>query len=211
MTEPILLVGGGGHAKVVIDALRRAGRSLLGVVDPSLELGDSVLGVPVVGDDATVVTYDPDSIRLANGVGSTGRSNRRRHVFERLVRYGYSFVNVIHPAATVTAAQPECHGIQVMAGAVVQTGSVLGRNVLVNTKASVDHDCDVGEHVHIGPGATVCGGVTIETGAFIGAGAVITPGVRVGRDAVVGAGSVVLHDVQPGTTVAGVPARVIRR
>lgn len=210
MTKPILLVGGGGHARVVIDALRLEGRQLLGVVDPSLELGESVLAVPVVGDDDTVATYDPDSVWLANGVGSTGRSNRRRDVFERFLRSGYRFVNVIHPSATVAVAPPELRGIQIMAGAVVQVGSILGHNVLINTKASVDHDCEVGNHVHIGPGATVCGGVTIQTGAFVGAGATLTPGVRIGRDAIVGAGSVVLHDVKPRTTVVGVPARVIR-
>ena len=210
MSKPILLIGGGGHAKVVIDALRLVGKSVLGVVDPRLDTGDSVSDVPVLGEDDTVAKYDPDSIWLVNGIGSTGKSNRRIAVFQRFVEAGYRFANVIHPSAAVAVYPSQFIGIQIMTAAVVQVGTVLGSNVLINTKASVDHDCHVGDHVHIAPGATVCGGVTIEHGAFIGAGATLIPGVRVGRNAIVGAGSVVLHDVEPETTVVGVPARVIQ-
>lgn len=211
MTKPVLVIGGGGHAKVVIDALKKDGRHVLGIVDPSFDVGDLVLNVPVLGDDGAVSEHDPESVHLANGIGSTGNGNRRTEVYEKFVRSGYRFVNVIHPAATVATAMPDLRGVQVMAGAVVQVGCVIGANSIVNTRASVDHDCKVGAHVHIGPGATVCGGVTIEDGAFVGAGAVLVPGVRIGRKAIIGAGSVVLHDVEQRTTVAGVPARVIHR
>lgn|SRR5690606_37998624 len=211
MKKPVLVIGGGGHGKVVIDALLCSGRRVSGVVDPALTPGDTVLTVPVLGNDEKVYAQAPDSILLANGIGATARTHRRRDVYERFVALGFRFVNVVHPAATIGITLPANRGIQVMAGAVVQPGTILGENVLLNTKASVDHDCEVGDHVHVGPGATICGGVLIERGAFIGAGAVIVPGVRIGADAVVGAGSVVLENVEAGTTVVGVPARVIRR
>ncbi len=92
-------------------------------------------------------------------------------------------------------------------GVIVQTNTRIGRHVIVNTAASVDHDCDVGDYVHVAPHATLCGFVTIERGCYIGAGATILPGVTVGENAIVGAGAVVVRDVPPNTVVTGVPAK----
>jgi UDP-perosamine 4-acetyltransferase len=98
-------------------------------------------------------------------------------------------------------------GVQIMAGTVVQPGSKIGDNTILNTRSSVDHDCEIGAHVHIAPGVTLSGGVRVHDDAHIGAGAVLIQGVEVGASSLVAAGSVVIHAVPANTRVAGMPAR----
>jgi sugar O-acyltransferase (sialic acid O-acetyltransferase NeuD family) len=97
-----------------------------------------------------------------------------------------------------------------MQGAIIQADAVVGKHCIVNTGASVDHECVLEDFVHISPHATLCGNVSVGEGAWIGAGATIIPGVKIGAWAVVGAGAVVVRDVEPHTVVAGVPAKVMK-
>lgn len=208
MTRHVIVVGAGGHARVVIDAFQRTGIEVLFAtdVDPAKH-GQSLLGVAVRGGDEALAPYGPGSVDLALGVGSVGRDGVRRAIFERLAARGHRFATVIHPAAVVAPDVTLLEGAQVMAGAVVQTGSCIGRNAIVNTGACVDHDCRVGDHAHIAPGATLSGGVEIGAGAFVGTGACVIQSVRIGEGSVVAAGAVVIRDVPAGACVMGVPAR----
>lgn len=210
MERVILVLGGGGHARVVIDALRQLSRVPFGIIDPNLRAGSEVYGIPVLGGDEVVASYHPDDVELVNAVGSTHLPFRRRNLFDRFAKLGYKFASVIHPAAVVAPDVVLGAGVQVMAGAVVQSGAVLGDNVLINTKASVDHGSHVGAHTHVAPGATICGDVRIGEGSLIGSGAVIIQGIEIGSGVVVGAGSVVVSHVADNTQVLGVPARVVR-
>ncbi|HUJ19462.1 MAG TPA: acetyltransferase [Nitrospirota bacterium] len=212
MTQPVIILGAGGHAKVLIDTLLRMGVQLSGITDPDhAKHGSSVLGVRVLGGDEVLLSNGPEMVRLANGVGSIGESAGRRRLFERFKARGYGFMNVVHPSAVIGAEVLLSEGVQVMAGVVIQSGTTIGRNTIINTRASVDHDCSIGDHVHIAPGVTLSGGVSVEEGSHIGTGATVVQGIRIGRNSIVGAGSVVLTDVPEGVTVWGVPGKVVQQ
>ncbi len=209
MNEPVIIVGGGDHAKVLVSTLLLLHRRILGFVDPKPLL--PLLGIANLGDDDGVFIHPPDHVRLVNGVGSIDSTVLRRAVYEKFRERQYVFDTVIHPSAIIA---PEVHiedGVQVMAGAVVQPGSRLGANVIINTGARVDHDCLIDAHAHVAPGVTLSGHVHIGKGAHIGTGASIIQGIRVNAGGIVGAGAVVVDDVPGGLTVVGVPARTVAR
>jgi UDP-perosamine 4-acetyltransferase len=207
---PIIVVGGSGHAKVLVSTLLLEHRAVLGFVDPDLSL-PSLLGVPRLGDDNEVFRHAPDRIRLVNGVGSGRSTELRKSVYARFREKQYLFEAVIHPSASIAPDVHAGEGLQVMAGAIVQTGVRLGENVIVNTGAIVDHDCVIGDHAHVAPGATLSGCVHLDDGVHVGTGASVIQGIRVGTGSTVGAGAVVLHDVPAGTTVVGVPAKELSK
>lgn len=206
--KTILIVGAGGHAKVLIEALRLSGASLAGILDKDPALaGSSLLGVPVLGDDGELGRYHPGQVLLVNGVGSVGLPVNRRRIYESLKEQGYRFASVLHPAAVVASDVVLEEGSQIMAGAVIQPGCRIGANSIVNTRASVDHDCSIGPHSHLAPGVTLSGGVTTGAGVHIGTGATVIQTISIGENALVAAGAVVINDVAAASAVRGVPAR----
>lgn len=205
MRKQWIVLGGGGHAKVVIDTLLAAHQDVLGFTNPSDEV-TSVLGVERVGDDDALGRYAVGEVALAIGLGSVGSSDRRRELFLRFSAQSYSFPPVVHPSAVVASSVSLGSGVQVLAGAVVQAGCCIHDNVIVNTRSSVDHDCSIGAHAHVAPGVTLSGGVTVGEGAHIGTGASVIQGVTIGARSMVGAGAAVVRDVSVGSTVIGVPA-----
>ncbi len=208
MKVPVLIVGGGGHAKVLIEALRLRSERILGILeaDPAM-VGTEVLGVRVIGDDGELAIHPAASILLVNAIGSVNRPTARSAVFMKFKEKGYSFATVIHPSAVVASDAILGEGAQIMAGAVIQPGSRIGRNTIVNTNASVDHDCLIGDHVHLSPGVTLSGGVRVGDSVHVGTGATVIQGVTIGRNSLVGAGSVVVSSVPENAEFVGVPAR----
>ncbi|HEY4934471.1 MAG TPA: acetyltransferase [Terriglobales bacterium] len=212
MSLPYIVVGASGHAKVLVDALRKQNEHVLGFVDPREDLwGKQILGAPVLGGDEVVLERTPSSIHMANGIGSIGSVAKRKRAYEWYVEKGYFFPAVIHPSSVVGDQVTIGKGVQLMAGSVVQTGTVLGDNVIVNTNASVDHDCWIEEYVHVAPGAVLSGGVKVGKGTHIGVGAVVIQGIRIGSDCIVAAGAVVIRDISSGAKVGGVPAKDFSR
>lgn len=200
MSADLILIGNGGHARVVLDALKAMGRVCVGVAAPD---GDSFEGVPGIGDDQAAWAAFPDGAEAALGLGGVPARGRtgtelRRSVYEAYVGAGFRFPSVIGRGAIVSPAAGLKDGVQIMAGAVVQPGARLGRNALVNTGARIDHDTTLEDHAVVAPGAVLCGGVSVGVGAFIGAGAVVLQEVRIGTGAVVAAGVVVTGDVPDG-------------
>lgn len=204
--RPVYLVAAGGHGSVVLDALARMGVAVAGIVDPGLASGSRMFDVPVLGGDEWLEGRDPDGLLLANGAGATPYKNLRATLFRRYSERGFGFISIRHPSAVIGREAAFDEGSQIMAGCVVQCRSRIGRNVVINTCVSVDHDCVVADHVFVGPGATLCGDVRIGHGAFVGAGAVVLPGISVGEGAIVGAGAIVARDVPQGALVTGIPA-----
>lgn len=209
MSNPkLILLAAGGHGRVLLDATLAQGHSVLGILDPAATVGSTVLGIPVLGNDVWLQGRDHKEFLLINGLGSTPGSLARQRLFERWSAAGFRFASVQHPSAVVATEARLLEGCQLMAGAVVQTGAVIGPNTVINTRASVDHDSQLGAHVFVGPGAVLCGDVRLADRVFIGAGAVLLPGVKVGEAAIVGAGAVVTQNVDADTQVLGNPARV---
>ena len=201
--RPVIVLGAGGHARVVADALLARRIPVLGYADPARDKGSpGPLDLPVLGGDEAVLARPAQEVRLALGVGSTGDAGPRRRLYERFAASGYAFVAVLHPDAVVARGVVVGRGAQVMAGAVVQPGTILGANVIVNTAAAIDHDCRIDAHAHVAPGAVLCGDVTVGEAAHVGAGAVVRPGVTIGSGALVGMGIVVLADVPAGARLS---------
>jgi sugar O-acyltransferase (sialic acid O-acetyltransferase NeuD family) len=207
----LILLGAGGHGRVLLDALSSAGLRVDGILDPGMTPGESVCGTPVLGGDDLLAGLVPGEVFLVNGVGAGRRgAQRRQELFRHCQSLDLSFTTVVHASSVVSPAAGLGEGCQVMARAVVQCGAVVGRNVVINTAACVDHDCRIGDGVFIAPNVTLCGAVVVADGAFIGAGAVICPDIRIGANAVIGAGAVVISDVPDGATFVGNPAKLAR-
>lgn len=210
MSRKLIVIGAGGHAKVLIDALLTRAANVVGLTDndPS-KAGTSVLGIPVIGDDRAIDRLLPAEVILVNGIGSVGRPDLRRQIFEAFKARGYEFATVQHPSAIVSPHAQMLEGVQLMAGSVVQAGAAIGCNSIVNTKASVDHDCKVGAHVHIAPGVTLSGNVEIADNVHVGANSTILQNIHIGAGCVIGAGTVVVRNLPSNANVCGVPARNI--
>jgi sugar O-acyltransferase (sialic acid O-acetyltransferase NeuD family) len=212
MSIPVIVLGAGGHAKVLIEALLKNGAVIAGIVDPNpVFLGTEILGVPVIGGDEVITGYPPTDVLLVNGIGSISRPEVRKSVFERFVSQGYRFATVVHSSAVVASDVMLGEGAQVMAGAVIQPGTRIGCNAIVNTRASVDHDCQVEDHGHLAPGVTLSGNVAVGAGTHVGTGATVIQGVSIGANCLVAAGALVIRAVQDNMTVMGVPAREVQR
>jgi UDP-perosamine 4-acetyltransferase len=199
----LLLLGAGGHARVVRALAAACGLEVAGVCDPALARDGAATwnGLPVLGDDSALEALPPTQTRLLNGLGQMPGSNIRARLHARLAAKGFTFPALAHPAAWVAPGVALGDGVQVMAGAMVQPGCDIGPGTIVNTRAGVDHDCRLGKDVHIAPGATLCGAVAVGDGAFVGAGATVLPGLRLGAGAMVAAGAVVTRDVPDGGRV----------
>lgn len=205
---PLILVGAGGHARVLLSTLLQLGQHVSGVVDPDKSRAE-LLGVPYLGGDDAVSRYDPGQVLLINGVGSVASTANRLRVYESFRKRGYCFASVIHPGAIIAPEVQLADGVQIMAGAILQTGCVVEENCIINTGARIDHDCVIQAHAHVAPGAVLSGSVHVGAHAHVGVGATVIQGVQIGSDSIVGAGAVVLSDVPESCTVVGVPARPI--
>lgn len=212
MTLPVVILGAGGHARVLLEALRSVSRPIAGIADADASrTGETVMGVPVIGTDEKVFDFRTDEIELVNGIGSVASTLKRGELFAAFKAHGYRFATVVHPSAVIASDAELAEGAQVMAGAVIQVGARIGTNSIVNTRAAVDHDCRIGANVHIAPGVTLSGSVRVDDHVHIGTGATVIQGVHISANSVIGAGSVVLRNVPEGATVYGVPAREGRR
>ena len=205
-TKDLIIIGGGGHTRVLIGMAQAAGLTVRGVVTNSEALlGMDLLGVPVLCLEA-MFALDAAEVTLVNGVGNQTSSGgpglaARTAVFERYKARGYEFLPLVSRDAMVQPHVILGAGVQVMPGAVVQPGGVIGENVIINTRASVDHDVIIEPHAHIAPGAVLCGNVQVGMGSHIGAGAVIIQNMRIGSNVVIGAGAVVTKHVPDGSLV----------
>jgi len=207
-TKPLIVIGAGEHAKVLLDVLRLLGRTVLLVTDHDRQRhGQKVAGVEVAGDDSIIDSHAPDEVELVNAVGSVQRPVARRMVYQKFRDRRYRFASVIHPQAVIAESAQLGEAVQVMAGAVIAPDAKIGENVLINTRASVDHDCVIGDHTHVAPGVVLSGGVVVGDTSHLGTRATVIQGVRIGREALVAAGAVVVRPIADGLTVMGLPAR----
>jgi sugar O-acyltransferase (sialic acid O-acetyltransferase NeuD family) len=213
MTPLCVILGGGGHARVILDILQASGSvGIYGILDSdSSRWGTEWCGTRVVGGDEQLPALIRRGVTLfAVGLGGVGDNRPRQRLFELALEHRLEPLTVIHATAVVSSRVTVGRGCQLLPGSIVNAGAEVGVNVIVNTGAIIEHDCRLGHHVHVATGARMSGGVHIGDRAHIGTGAVVRQSVSIGSDAVVGAGAVVIADVPPGTVVVGNPARRLR-
>jgi UDP-perosamine 4-acetyltransferase len=182
----VILIGGGGHAKQIIEIIKSCGDyHIVGITDNNpLKKKMLVGGVPVIGND---------------------------EVYKMLKEMGFELINVIHASALVSPSVTLGTGNAIMAGSIINAHTTLGSNCIINTGAIVEHDCIIHDHVHIATGAKLAGGVTIHEGSHIGLGALVKQEITIGRRTIVGAGALVLDDIPDKVVCGGIPAKVLKR
>jgi UDP-perosamine 4-acetyltransferase len=205
---PVIVIGGGGHARVCMDVLHQQNIKCLGYTDlkPNSQSQECYLGL-----DEIVFKFSPDEVQLINGIGKIGHDSGRKEIFKRFKECGYKFADLIHPSTIISTNVKLGEGIQIMAGCVIQTGVHIGNNTIVNSRVVLEHDCRVGDHTHISPGVIVCGGCFVGEHVHIGAGATIIQGIEVENDSLIGAGATVIRKVRSHSTVYGVPAKEVQK
>lgn len=208
-----IILGGGGHAHVLIDSMQMSGAALpYAILDPNhTQWGQRILNVPILGDDDLL----PELIKrgancFAVGLGGIGDNRPRQRLFELGLAYDLKPITVVHPSAVLSKWAEVGSGAQILPGSIINAGAKLGVNVIVNSGAIVEHDCILDDHVHIATGAHLASTVQVGVGVHIGAGATVRQCLTIGAGAIVGAGAVVVKDVPPNTVVVGVPAAPLR-
>ena len=205
-TQPLLILGAGGQGKVVADAAALAGEARIEFVDDRFPALAALGHWPVVaGADLAPLRTRSSRLHVAIGDGAT-----RERLARAALALGFTLVTVRHPSAVVSPFATIGAGSYLGPLACVNVDTTLGLCTIVNTSASVDHDCAIADFCHIAPGAHLAGNVGVGTRSWVGLGAAVRGGIRIGSDVMVGAGAVVVKDVDDRATVAGVPARALR-
>jgi sugar O-acyltransferase (sialic acid O-acetyltransferase NeuD family) len=207
----IIVVGGGGHAKVVISLVRKLKTyRILGYTD--LKNNGEILGAAYLGTDDKLEPWSPDREKLSAvlGIGQVGLGRKRHEFWTGLSRLALAFPLIVSPGAVVNEGVKAGEATVVMDGAVINSGASVGQGVIVNTHSTIEHDVVIGDWVHVAPGVTISGGTTVGRYSMVGAGATLIEGIKIAEDCLIGAGATVVHDLaEPGVYV-GCPAQRIK-
>ncbi len=203
-----VLLGAGGHARVVLDAMRAAGMALPECALDGRIGGGNLDGVPVLGGDELLNQMPGRGIQnFLLGMAGLGNSPLRPRIWEMALHAGLAPLTVIHPAATISPLAEIGQGAQVLGGAVINAGARIGSGSIVSTSAVVEHDCEIGSFCHLAPRCCLGGGVRLGNHCHIGLGAVVRESISIGEGTLVGAGAVVVGNLRAGCLAVGVPAR----
>lgn len=207
----VIIVGAGGHGRVVLDILRRyPGIKPVGFVDDDRNSHHTLIdGSPVLGDVGSLPALIPVH-EVDGAIIAVGNNRVRAELFERLKGLGLRLEKAIHPDALIARDVEIGEGTVIASGAIISTGTRVGNNVIINTGVIIDHDNVIEDHTHISPGATLAGKVTVKKYTHVGLGVTVIQDIAIGENATVGAGAVVLADVPDNALAVGVPARVVR-
>lgn len=202
MSNKAILLGGGGHARVVAELAMLNNFNIIGVIDPKyVKQAQWDYAINCFENEEVIMNFSTEELSLLNGIGSIpGSESMRRIIFKKFYAQGFKFPSLIHPQAVISKTAHIDQGVQLMAGVIVNAKSSIGLNTLINTGAIIEHDCIIQDHVHIAPRAVLCGGVVLNKNVHIGAGAIILQNVSIGENSIIGAGAVVRHSI-PGNQV----------
>ncbi len=204
-SRKLVLVGGGGHCRSVLDTVVSLDKyEMIVIVDPNIQRGTRVAGYEVVGDDSQMEMLFQNGFKEAFiTVGSIRSTDLRRRLFEHAEGIGFDIPNIIDPSAALGGFVKMGRGIFVGKQAVVNTEVEIGDGAIINSAAVVEHECRIGAFSHIAVGALVCGQSLIGDDVLVGAGSTVIQGLHIGNHAIIGAGSTVLGNVEDGVTVYG--------
>lgn len=209
--KAILLIGGGGHCRSVLDAILSTDTyNKIGIID--VDKNASVMDIKVVGTDGDLQMLFHDGWLYAFiTIGSIGNIDLRSKLYNIVKSIGFIVPSIIDSSAIIAKDVVISEGTFVGKRVVINSGSEIGPCAILNTGSIIEHDNTIGEFVHVSPGATICGQVSIGNGAHIGAGSVIRQGISIGAGALIGAGSVVVKDIPKNVKAYGNPCRVVER
>ena len=200
MNKGHIIIGNGGHSKLLIEILQLSKENILGVTDIDSGVQNHQSNeIKVLGNDDVIFNFSNQEVHLINGLGQLPRKKTRMDIYNNFSTKGYFFPAIVHPSVIIGKNVDIKPGAQILAGTILQHGSDIGENTIINTKTSIDHDSIVGNHCHIAPGVTICGNVSIGENTFIGAGSVIINNINIGKDCLIAAGSVVYKDIDDNT------------
>jgi sugar O-acyltransferase (sialic acid O-acetyltransferase NeuD family) len=213
MNKKLLLIGGGGHCKSVIDSLIPLNRyAEIGIIDKKEAIGEEILEVPVIGsDDDLSMFYEQNDYDAFVSVGSVGDPRVRVRLFALVERIGFNIPNIIDASAIVSEHVRMEKGIYIGKHAVVNAGVSIGRGTIVNTASVIEHECKIGQFVHLATGAVLCGGVCIGEQTHIGANSTVKQQIEIGANTIIGMGSVVLSDFADSIIAYGNPCKEIKK
>ena len=206
----IVVLGAGGHAKVVIEIFRAAGETVDYCVANAMPTGGAVLGVPVlVGEDEPLaLLHARGYVRAHVAIGS---NIIREKLCNRLRDMGFTLASAIHPQSVLSPSATVGDGAAVMAGVVINACASVGEGAIVNTGATIDHDCKIGNYAHVAPQCALAGTVSVGSLAFLGLGTKVIPNITIGAKTTTGAGAVVVRDLPSESLAVGIPARVVEK
>jgi UDP-perosamine 4-acetyltransferase len=209
--EKIVVIAGGGHAKVLTGILRKNDTyDILGYTD--IENRGAVLGTKYLGNDdvlASLIT-NYKKCKAVLGLGYISVSQQREKIYNRLKELGFEFPAIVSRDAVVNEEVTIGEGTLVCDGVVINSGAKIGRCVIVNTNTTVEHDCILGDYCHLASGAVLGGGAEIGDYSIIGSNAVVLQNIKIKARTLVGSGSVVTKDISEAGVYAGVPVRKIK-
>ncbi len=209
----IVLIGGGGHCQVVIDAILTGNSfTIEGIIDREGKAGEIVMGVPVIGTDESLAgIFNRDVKHCLITAGSTGSPELRVRLAERASIIGFQFPTVIHPRSTLSLFSTVGGGTFIAALSVINPSARIGSHCIINTGSIIDHDVVIGDFVHVAPGSVISGGVAIGAKTHIGTGSAVIQGVSIGSNTIIGAGSTVVRNIPDNVIAYGTPCRVVRQ
>ena len=205
----IIIIGGGGHAKVLIDLIRTLKNFKIGgIIDPKIKKGKKIHGIKVLGDDKILPRLKKKGIKyLALGIGSEGDNKKRYKIWKNLINKGFDFPVLIHKNSSTSKNIKVGQGSQIFNQSIINAGAKIGKISVINTSTIIEHDCKIGNNVFTGTRATLCGGVIVEDNTFIGAESCILPRIKIKSNVLVAAKALVNRNLEKNIKVKGIPAK----
>lgn len=207
MNKRIVLIGGGGHAQVLLEIMEQTGLEPYAYLSPHKSISNTTLFDSMYhwDSDDDMLKLQPDDYILVNAIGSMPGECLRSKLGAKFSAAGFEFMTLISPMATVSKYAKLGSGVQILPSAVIQSGCSIGHNCIINTAAIIEHDSDIGERCHIAPGAVLCGGISLGENVHIGSNATVIQNIKISRDSIIGAGVTINKDIENSSIIY--PAR----
>ena len=205
LDNSIVIIGGGGHAKMCIDLIRQNNEyNIIGIIDEKLDIGSDVLGIKVIGDNGSLIKLRELGVKFAiNGVGAISKPKVRLKIYKDLKNIGFIQPNLIHPSSSIEPSASLGDGNQIMMGAYIGSDVKVGHGCIINSGSIISHDCILRDHCHIAPGAILAGSVDVGYASVIGMGVTVYLGISIGDDVLIYNGVNITKNIKNGEIVDG--------
>lgn len=197
--KPVIILGSGRHAKLIINILKNTKYKILGLTDPHRSIKENFEDIKILGNDEVIFNYDTNEVELVNGIGELTLRNVYYNLNQKFRNKGYTFAKIIHPSAIIENKVEIGDGSQIMSGAIIQQGVKIGSSCIINTGTTIDHECIINDYCHLAPGVTLSGDVVVGERTHIGTGTSVIDKIKIGKNCIIGAGSIIYKDIRPNT------------